>query len=149
MMKRVAAMVVALVCVVVGLGQAEKPKAGVKFVAVDVFVDSGAAALAAYQVDMKETRGNVAIVGIEGGEAGAYSGAPYYDPLAMQHERVILAGLSTAKDLPTGRTRVARVHVQVTGDGKAQWACTLVTAGDRDGKRIAATAVAVQQGEGT
>jgi hypothetical protein len=141
-------MAVSMVCVVVALGQAEKPKAGVKFAAVDVYVDSGASALAAYQVDVKATKGNVAIVGIEGGESAAYSGAPYYDPMAMQHERVILAGLSTAKDLPTGRTRVARVHVQVTGDEKAEWVCTLVTAGGQDGKKIAATAETVQQGEG-
>jgi hypothetical protein len=114
-------------------------QAPIRFATVDVFVNSGTKSLAAYQLEFKAAGGNVKIAGIEGGEHAAFKEPAFYDPKAMQQERVILAAFSTSKNLPKGRTRVATIHVQVTGEAKPDWAVKLVTAADAGGKRIAAT----------
>ena len=90
----------------------------IQFRAIDIFIDSKSRPLAAYQLEFKPIKGDVKIVGIEGGEHEKFSSPPYYDPQAMQQERVIIAAFSTAplSSLPTGRTRIATVHVQVVGD---------------------------------
>src|SRR5258705_6439502 len=139
------ALLAAAAFLTVALGQAGAPPKtpAARFAAFDVFVDPAGKPLAAYQVDLKAVGvvgggGQVAIVGIEGGETATYSQAPYYDPKAMQHERVILAAFSTApvKELPSGRTRVARVHVRITGEIDPVWDCRLIAAGAPDGTRI-------------
>jgi hypothetical protein len=91
----------------------------------------------------------VVLVGIEGGEGGehaAYAKPAYYDPAALAPEgggRVILAAYSTAKDLPTGRTRVARLHVMVEGRGaesgkgeEVEFKVDLRVAADAQGRAI-------------
>lgn len=116
----------------------EQP-ARVRFAAVDLFIDSGGAPLAAWQVEFKATRGRVRIVGIENGEHPAFSAAPpYYDPDAMMNDRVILAQYSLARavNLPTGRTRIATVHIQIEGDGEPHFEFTIHAAGDVAGRRI-------------
>jgi hypothetical protein len=117
------------------------PAQAERFESIDVFVDSGLAGLAAYQVEVRAQAERVAIVGIEGGE-GEYARPPYYDPAAMRNERVILGAISTAEAgaLPTGRTRVARLHVMVRGEGMPEYGVTLMTAGGADAARIEATA---------
>src|SRR5512140_2968924 len=77
-----------------------------RFGAVDIYVDSGSTPLAAYQLEFTATNGVAKIVGIEGGEHTAFRQPPFYDPKAIQHERVILAGFSTADaaGLPIGKT---------------------------------------------
>jgi hypothetical protein len=42
------------------------------------------------------------------------------------------------EQLPKGRSRVARVHVQVKGGGDRPWNCELTTAATTDGQRIEA-----------
>ncbi len=92
----------------------EQPRAGARFGYVDLFVDSGEDTLGAYQLEFRPVGGGVKIVGIEGGEHEAFADAPYYDPRALKDgERVVIGAFSTDKDLPSGRTRVARVHVQI------------------------------------
>ena len=91
-----------------------------QFVALDLIIDSGQKPLAAYQIELNAAtvQGVVAkIVGIEGGEKAPFTTPPYYDPAALQGGRVILAAFSTAEaeNLPQGRFRIARVHMQVTG----------------------------------
>ncbi len=54
----------------------------------------------------------------------------------MKSNRVIIAALSTADDLPTGRTRVATVHVQVEVDVIPEITINLETAGDVQGNEI-------------
>ena len=73
-----------------------------RFGAVDIYVDSGSTPLAAYQLEFAATNGVAKIVGIEGGEHAAFRQPPFYDPKAIQHERVIIASFSTAPatDLP-------------------------------------------------
>jgi len=119
------------------LGQ--ENNAGTRFSTVEVFVDSGAQPLAAYQLTFSATRGDVKIVGIEGGEHPAFKEAPHYDPRAIQHERAILAAFNTASadNLPKGRTRVATVHVQITGAVTPVYAVKLEAAANHEGSRVA------------
>lgn len=114
--------------------------AGVRFSSVDVFVDSGSQPLAAYQLTFTATRGDVKIVGVEGGEHPAFKEAPYYDPLAIQQERAILAAFNTAmvEQLPKGRTRVATVHVQILGSKEPAYAVKFETAANHEGAAMTA-----------
>ena len=122
-----------------GLHAQEPPaKETVRFMAVDIFVDSKDTPLAAYQLEFKATAGDVKIVGIEGGDPAAFAEAPFYDPQAMQHERVIIAAFSTADKLPTGKTRVATIHVQVTGKADPRFELKLQTAADARGNVLQA-----------
>lgn len=109
------------------------------FRAFDVFVDSKDKALAAYQVDLSFSGANAKIVGIEGGEPAAFKEPPIYDPKAIQHERVIIAAFNTvpADKLPKGRTRVATLHVQITGEEPQRCEVYSTTAATADGKKIA------------
>jgi hypothetical protein len=112
----------------------------IHFKTIDIFVDSKEKPLAAYQLEFKSQTGNAKIVGVEGGEHEAFKEAPYYDPKAMQQERVIIAAFSTNTEgqLPKGKTRVATIHVQVTGDKDPDYAVELETAADSQGKKISA-----------
>lgn len=112
---------------------------GVRFEAVDVFVDSAEQPLAAYQFEFAAETGEVKIVGIEGGEHAAFREPPYYDPAALAQHRAIIAAFHTGADLPTGKTRVARIHVQVTGAAEPGYVAELQVAASADGKEIPAT----------
>ncbi|MEZ6127392.1 MAG: hypothetical protein R3C59_01755 [Planctomycetaceae bacterium] len=125
-------------------GPADVAADAVRFEALDVFVDSGQQALAAYQFELFSTTDGVEIVGIEGGEHAAFQAAPYYDPQAMQTNRVILAAFSTDKELPTGRTRVARIHVQLQGPGRKEYQTVLKVSATVDGTEIPAK-ISLQQ----
>lgn len=116
-------------------------RGGKQFMAVDIFVDSGSRPLAAYQLRFKATQGDVKIVGIEGGDPAAFANPPAYDPKAMQRDHVIVAAFSTlpAEKLPSGRVRVATVHVQVSGTKEPKFSVELTTAGTVDGAKINAT----------
>ena len=118
---------------------------GVRFAYADMYVDADDQPLAAYQVELKIGEGDARIVGIEGGDHPAFRDPPYYDPKALMQARVILAALSTGEDLPTGRTRVARVHLRVAGDSEPVYAAELHTAASATGAEIAAR-VSVQKG---
>lgn len=121
-------------------------ESAVRFCFVDLYVDSGSQTLAAWQVELVATAesGEVKIVGIEGGEHPAYHQPAYYDPAALMHHRVILAAFCTGNDLPTGKTRVARVHLQVPADAQPHYEVKLEAAADRDGQRIDVTVHATQ-----
>ena len=113
-----------------------------RFGAVDIYVDSGSTPLAAYQLEFAATNGVAKIVGIEGGEPAAFRQPPFYDPKAIQHERVIIASFSTAlaTDLPTGKTRVATIHYQTMDVPPPRFELKLQTAADAQGNRISAQA---------
>jgi hypothetical protein len=113
-----------------------------RFRAVDIYVDSGSTPLAAYQLEFAATNGVAKIVGIEGGEHPAFRQPPFYDPKAIQHERVIIASFSTAAaaELPTGKTRVATVHYQTTDTQPPRFELKLQTAGDAQGNKVSAQA---------
>ena len=119
-----------------------------QFKAVDVYVDTGGASLAAYQFELTAAQGDVTTVGVEGGEHAAFSGAPYYDPAAMSQRRVIVAAFNTGSDLPRGKTRVARVHVRVGAGESPQYRVTLDVAAGPDGKPIEGATATVSEGAG-
>ena len=114
--------------------------ADVRFASYDVFVDSGAMPLAAWQVEVFDAAHVAQLAGVEGGEHPAFAEPPVYDPRAMLTERVVLAAFRTDGALPTGRVRVARLHYQVEGAGEPQFTVTLVAAATSDGREIEASA---------
>jgi hypothetical protein len=119
----------------------------IRFQSVEIFADAQTNALAAYQLEFTATSGNAKIVGIEGGEHPAFAVAPFYDPKAMQHERVILAAFSTvsADKLPTGKTRVATIHLQISGANELKFETKLTTAANSEGQKIAVTISATEK----
>jgi len=112
--------------------------AKVRFAPVHIYLDSGDRPLAAYQFELKATKGSIKIVGVEGGEHAAFKEAPYYDPAALMQDRIIIAAFNTGQDLPTGRTRIATIHLQITGDTQPQYKLEPIVAADADGQEIAA-----------
>lgn len=110
----------------------------VRFVSVPVYIDSGSKALAAYQFELKATRGQIKIVGVENGESPAFAKPPYYDPAALAHDRIIIAAFNTGKNLPKGRTRVTTLQLQIIGQIEPQYKLELSVAADADGNDIPA-----------
>ncbi len=118
-----------------------------RFRVVDIYLDAKGTPLAAYQLEFTVTNVVAKIVGIEGGDNPAFRNPPFYDPKAMQHERVILAAFSTAaaKELPSGKTRVATIHLQTFGDTEPEFELKLEAAANSAGERVPATANCEQQ----
>src|SRR5436190_7063613 len=80
---------------------------------IDITLDTRGEYLAAWQIELVDTHDVARIVGVEGGDHPAFAAPPYYDARALQHGRIVLAAFQTQGELPTGRVRVARVHVMV------------------------------------
>jgi len=120
------------------------PSSPVSFHTVDLLIDSGDQHLAAYQMEAVVDAG-ARIVGIEGGESAAFSEPPYYDPAAIQSDRVILGAFSTlpSDQLPVGQTRVATLHVQTQGNEPPKVEIVETTAADHDGSKIQVKSKAV------
>jgi len=120
----------------------------VHFTAVDIYVESKDAPLAAYQLEFVGHGNQVRIAGIEGGEHDAFKTPPFYDPKAMQQERVILAAFNTAQPtkLPLGRTRVATVHLQYAGPQPPTFSLKLNTAADSEGSAISVQTTFTERG---
>ncbi len=112
----------------------------VRFAAVDVIVDSGQTPLAAWQFEILSRSPGVEIVGIEGGEHEAFADPPYYDPEAMNNDRVILAAFSTSEELPSGRGRIARLHLQLEGPGPREFEVRVNVMATVNGEPVPATA---------
>lgn len=111
-----------------------------RFGTVDLFVDSAQTRLGAWEMEFKATTGQVEIVGIERGDNPDFHDPPYYDPAALKSNRVIVGAFNITNDLPAGKTRVARLHLHISGAQKPVYAVNLVVAGDKEGKPIAAQA---------
>ena len=111
----------------------------VRFEAVDLIVDSGEIPLAAWQLEIRSRSAGVGIVGIEGGDHEAFQNPPYYDPRALNNDRVILAAFSTADELPSGRSRIARLHLQLEGAGPREFEIQINVTATVDGELIPAT----------
>jgi hypothetical protein len=116
-----------------------------RFVPVAVRIDTGGRPLAAWQVEIRIASGDARIVGVEGGEHPAFAEPAYYDRAALRERRIVLAAFHTGNDLPSGTTRVATLHLAVTGDADPTFDAELVVAAGPDGRRFAAS---VSIGEG-
>lgn len=117
----------------------------VRFVNVAIYVDAGAKSLAAWQLEFLVRAGEVEVVGVEGGEHAAYADPAYYDPSALREDRLVLAAFDTGEHVPTGRTRVATLHLMVRGSAAPEFDVRLVVAADRDGRSFDA-AVSIEEG---
>jgi hypothetical protein len=104
---------------------------------IDIFVDSGAEPLAAYEVEFNDPTGRIRIIGVEGGDPAAFKAPPYYDPAALGRGRIVLAAYSTGSDLPTGKVRVARLLV-VGAAREPSYLLRLCAAGTSDGNKVPA-----------
>lgn len=128
------------------------PPAGVRFITVDVFIDSGDTPLAAYQIDLKATSdsGRVLLAGIEGGEHAAFATPAFYDARALHadedFDHVVLAAFSTGDELPSGRTRVATLHYQVPAAGEIELEILSLVAGEQNAGAVKALATAEVRG---
>ena len=92
----------------------DRPQAeDMRLASYDVFVDSGAAPLAAWQVEVVDEAHVAQLAGVEGGEHLAFAEPPFYDPRAMLTDRVVLAAFRTDGALPAGRVLVARLQFQI------------------------------------
>lgn len=119
------------------------PQEQASFVALDVFVDTGGPALAAYQFELA-CEANSKVVGIEGGEPKLFAEAPYYDPAALQGGRIVVAAFTTEPGAPAGRVRVARLMMRETG--AADYHPRLTVAARPGGQRIDAKIEIVRPG---
>jgi len=136
------AILLALTCERSLAQQSETITKDIRFRTVDISLDTKDKPLAAYQLEFSATAGDVKIVGIEGGDHPAFSQPPFYDPKAMQHDRVIIAAFSTeaADRLPKGKTRVATIHMQTKGTVEPKFELKLQAAANAGGNKIAAEA---------
>jgi hypothetical protein len=139
------------------------PAERVRFAPVHIYLDSGRTPLAAYQFELvcsgpgtvgagprarpgqpqgvaptRHYEPQCKIVGVEGGEHPAFREAPYYDPAALLHDRIIIAAFNTGSDLPTGRTRIATIHLQILGDTEPRYELKLIVAADATGNHVPA-----------
>ena len=110
----------------------------VRFASLPVYIDSGSKALAAYQFELKTVKGQIKIVGLENGESPAFAEPPYYDKAAMAKDRIIIAAFNTGDNLPTGKTRVVTIQLQIIGQAEPQYELDLTVAADKDGNEIPA-----------
>jgi hypothetical protein len=114
--------------------QDPKPANPENFRALEIYVETGDRLLAAYQFELEFEKGRGTIVGVEGGEAGPFADAPYYDLKALKGSRIIVAAFTTSTAPPSGRIRVARLHVFASRD--ASYRVKLMTAATPGGARF-------------
>jgi hypothetical protein len=110
----------------------------VRFAPVHVYIDSGSHSLGAYQFELRTVRGSVKIVGVEGGEHKAYKQPPYYDPAALANNRIKIAAFNTSGELPSGKSRVATLHLMITGSVEPEYKLDLTVSADADAEEIPA-----------
>jgi hypothetical protein len=114
---------------------------GAEFAVFDVFVDSGAEHLAAYQLKISDEKAAIKILSVEGGEHASFAQAPKFDGKAIQRDVIKIAAFSldAGEKLPSGRVHVASLHVEI-GPGLApNWKSVVEAAGGPGGTKISAT----------
>jgi hypothetical protein len=110
----------------------------VRFAPLHIYLDTDNQKLAAYQFELSAVKGQVKIVGVEGGDHKAFGQPPYYDPAALAKDRIIIAAFNTGGDLPAGRTRIAALHLQIIGDVEPEYELKLIVSADAEGKELSA-----------
>ena len=126
-------------CIIGGAQEAQAiERTNVRFVPLDLFVDTHGDALAAYQIEIVVKSGDAQIVGVEGGDDSQFKDAPYYDARALMGGRIILASLTTDRTPPKGRFRLATLHVREEG-ALPHYEVRRIVVADRDGKSTDAT----------
>ena len=114
-------------------------EASVRFEARDIYIDTRDRELAAYQIEFLDVAGRSVVAGVEGGEHAAFEKPPYYDSAALRRGRLIIAAFNTGEDLPRGRTRVARLHLEIRGEGEPEFDVKLIVCATSAREGIPAT----------
>lgn len=110
---------------------------GPNFVPVDVYVDSGAEQIVAYQLELTYDRGKVQVLSLEGGDPEAFGDAPHYDPAGMRGGRIVIAAFTTDDaGAPSGRHRLARLHLRLAPGASADIEARVVIAARPGGEPI-------------
>lgn len=111
-----------------------------EFAVYEVFVDSGEEKLAAYQLKISDERAAVKFLSVEGGEHASFAEAPKFDPKAIQQDVIKIAAFSldAAAKLPSGRVRVASLHVEIGPGLTPEWKAKVEAAAGPKGKKISA-----------
>jgi hypothetical protein len=123
----------------------------VRFAAVDIYLES-TEPVAAWQFELADRSGTMKVVGVEQGESPAFERVPYYDREAVRRgaaDRIIVAdySLADAGELPAGRSRIATIHLMLSGAKDADFNLQLVTATTYDGETMdARISLAVRTG---
>ncbi len=108
-----------------------------QFVAVDIYLQADEP-IAAWQFNLADRNGSFRIVGVESGDSTAYQRAPYYDREAInlgQSDRVVIANYSLDDEaaLPSGKFRLATVHLVQQSEDELNINLELVNASNYDG----------------
>lgn len=113
---------------------------GAEFAIYDIYVDSGGEPLAAYQLKISDRRAAVKIISVEGGEHVSFADAPKFDAKAIQRDVIKIAAFSLdpSEKLPSGRVRIASLHVEVGPGLTPDWSAIVEAAGGPGGKKIPA-----------
>ena len=114
---------------------------GPRFVPLAIHLDSPAA-VAAWQFELKDRNGAMKVVGVENGGHPAYPRTPYYDRETVARggaRRIVVADYSLAEEgrLPTGRVRLATLHLML--EGEPDFELRLITATTPEGRAIDAS----------
>lgn len=112
-----------------------------RFLPLQIVLDSPRA-LAAWQFELQDSNGAMQVAGIERGGHPAFPRAPYYDRDAVaggNASRIVVAdfSLAEASRLPTGRIRLATLHLML--EGEPAFELRLITATTADGEVIEAS----------
>jgi hypothetical protein len=115
----------------------------IRFAAVDIYLDS-TEPVAAWQFELNDRNGVMKIAGVENGESAAFERVPYYDREAVQlgtADRIVVAdfSLADASLLPSGRIRIATLHLVLSGADDPAFDLDLVTAVTHNGQLIDAS----------
>ena len=115
------------------------PRAG-EFAVYDVYIECGTEPLAAYQLKISDRRAAVKILSVEGGQHASFANAPKFDEKAIQRDVIKVAAFSlAARDkLPSGRVRIASLHVEVGPGLTPDWNAIVQAAGGPGGRKISA-----------
>lgn len=105
----------------------------VRFETRDVVIDPRGATLAAWQVRLVDPTGRARIVGVEGGADAVYAAPPHHDTRALSSGEIVLAAYDTTHAGPMTSSRVARVHLAVTGTADVTFEVTLEVAASPSG----------------
>lgn len=105
----------------------------------DVVIDPRGTPLAAWQVRIVDPSGRARIVGVEGGADRVYAEPPHHDPRALSRGAIVLAAYDTTHAGPSTPSRVARVHIAVTGAADVVFDVTLEVAASPGGPIPGAT----------
>ncbi len=136
-MKFLAILVLGWFALVSPAQEADEAQPPVRFTTVDVVLDSGTASLAAWQIEVEDPARRAKVVGIEGGAHAAFREPARYDPRALATGRIVLAAFTLDDDVPVGATRVATLHLEVSGEEPVHLTCEVQAAADPTGREIA------------